>query len=141
MKKFFNKVGNAFRSFMQGRYGTDELSYFLFTMGFMLFLLPCLIQSLAALYLPALVLLVWSSFRSLSKNIYNRKNERDTYLRISRNIKQKLKFIKNRWHERKTHRYYKCPHCKVIVRIPKPGKGRNISITCPQCHTRFEKKT
>ncbi len=39
----------------------------------------------------------------------------------------------------KDHKYYICPTCKQIVRVPK-GKGR-IDIRCPRCSTVFEKRT
>ena len=37
------------------------------------------------------------------------------------------------------NRYYKCPKCKQLVRVPR-GKGK-ISITCPRCKEKFVKKT
>lgn len=141
MKRLLQSVGYKLRAFMQGRYGTDELSHFLSVTGLILFLLSCLIPPLFLLYFPALALLIWSWVRSLSKNICKRQRERDKYLAIRGKIKQKFKLWKNMWSERKTHRYYKCPHCKATLRIANPGKGRTISITCPKCHGSIEKKT
>ena len=43
------------------------------------------------------------------------------------------------WRERKTHRYFKCPNCKTMVRVPK-GKGK-IVITCTRCHHEIVKRT
>ena len=37
------------------------------------------------------------------------------------------------------NRYYGCPSCGQTVRVPRK-KGR-ISIKCPRCGQRFEKKT
>lgn len=141
MKRFFENISYRIRVFMQGRYGTDELSYFLLTAALVLLLLSCFIRQLSILYLFSLALLIWSWFRSLSRNIYKRQNERSKYLEIKTKIKQKPVLIKNMWRDRKTHRYYKCPHCKVFTRISNPGKGRNITITCPKCHNRFDKRT
>lgn len=39
----------------------------------------------------------------------------------------------------KGYKYYRCPDCRVQLRVPK-GKGK-ICITCPKCHTEFIKKT
>ena len=37
------------------------------------------------------------------------------------------------------HRYFNCPRCRQVVRVPK-GKGK-ISITCPKCREKFIKQT
>lgn len=126
---------------MQGRYGMDELSYFLSTAGLVLCLLSILFRSLSILYLPALALMIWAWYRSFSKNIYKRQRERNRYLEIRQAIQRKITLVKNMWRDRKTHRYYKCPNCKAVVRIPKPPKGKNIEITCHRCHQSFNKRT
>lgn len=141
MKRFFENMGDKTRAFMQGRYGTDELSHFLSIAGLVILLLACFIRPMGILYIPALALLAWSWFRSLSKNIYKRQNERGRYMEMQGKVRHKISLAKNMWSERKTHRYYKCPHCKVTVRIVKPRKGKNISITCPKCHNSFGRKT
>lgn len=141
MKKFFEKLGVKIQTSMQGRYGTDELSHFIFITGLVIILLSFFISSLSFLYTVALVLLIWSWYRSMSRNISKRQNERNRYLKIKLTIKQKFTLLKNMWSDRKTHRYYKCPRCKALVRIKKPGRGRNIIIACPKCNNQFEKRT
>lgn len=140
MKRFFQNIAHRFQSFMQGRYGTDELSYFLFLVGFIVLLLSAWIRVLSILYLPALALLCWSFFRSMSRNIYKRQKERSRYLGIRGKIRQRFVLYKNMWRDRKTHRYYHCPNCKGIIRITKPPKGKNIMITCPHCHNSFQRR-
>lgn len=141
MKKLFVNLRYKLQGFMQGRYGFDELCHCISITAFILLLLACFIPKLGVLYYAALLLLLWSWYRSLSKNCGKRRQERDKYLSFRRKSSQKYKLIRNVWHDRKTHRYYKCPNCKTVVRIPKPGKGRNIAITCPKCCTSFNKKT
>ena len=77
MKSFLEHVRYKIQAFMQGRYGMDELSYFLSMTGLTLFLLSVLIRPLSILYFPALAVLIWSWFRSFSKNIYKRREERN----------------------------------------------------------------
>ncbi len=67
--------------------------------------------------------------------------ERQKYLAVRYRIKQKFQLYKNIWRDRKTHKYYKCPHCKAVVRISKPGKGRTITVDCPKCGQGFTKRT
>lgn len=140
MKKWFENFKYGFQRFMQGRYGYDELSRFLSITG-MVILLLSILPYLGVLYFIALAMLIWSWFRSFSKNVYKRQSERNKYLNIKNKATQKFRLYKNIWHERKTHKYYKCPHCKAVVRIIKPGKGRSINITCPKCGSGFDKKT
>jgi len=37
------------------------------------------------------------------------------------------------------HRYFDCPKCRQMVRVPR-GKGK-ISITCPKCREKFVRKS
>ena len=53
-------------------------------------------------------------------------------------IKKRFNVIKKN-HQDKEHKYYLCPSCKQIVRVPK-GRGK-ITITCPTCKNRFDKKS
>ena len=140
MKNFFRHISDGFRSFMAGRYGADELSSFLSIAALVLLVLSTLVRQLFFLYFLALGLLIWSSFRMLSRNTLKRRQEREAYLRFFGSIRQKWNLMKNRWRDRKTHRYYTCPSCRVTIRVPKPEKGKTIAITCPKCGNRFERK-
>lgn len=140
MKKWFEKLAYSMQRFMYGRYGYDELSWFLSIAGIILLFLS-LLPYLRILYFVALAMLVWSWFRAFSKNIYNRQTERQKYLDIKSRARQKYRLYKNMWLERKTHKYYKCPHCKAVVRIIKPEGRKTISIQCPKCGGSFDKKT
>ena len=39
----------------------------------------------------------------------------------------------------KQYRYFRCPGCRQVVRVPR-GKGK-INIRCPKCSRQFIKKT
>lgn len=130
MRSFLWRIGNAFRQFMQGRYGTDKLNMVILGAG----LAVCLINMF--LPLPAINLLLtmvsyglmgWAIFRCLSRNTYARYRENRKYLMLLEQFKDK------------EHRYYDCPRCRQQIRVPR-GKGK-ISITCPKCKEKFIKKT
>jgi len=140
MKKWFSNLGYKLNIFMQGRYGYDELSRFLLITGLIMMLISGF-KYLHLLYLLGFAMLLWSLFRTLSKNIYKRQMERSKYLGIKNKTVHKFRVYKNIWRDRKTHKYYKCTGCRNFVRIKKPEKGRKIMITCPKCKYSFEKRT
>ena len=130
MGKFFGKITDGLRRFMQGRYGNDKLNTLILTIG--------LVASLLQLFMPAPILrlvfmlisygfLIWAMSRMLSRNTYKRYEENRKYLRFLERLRDK------------EHRYYDCPRCRQTVRVPK-GKGK-IAITCPKCKEKFIKKT
>jgi len=138
-----------FRVFMYGRYGQDNLNRFLNVMS-LLIMIVSLFTKIVFLNLFALALLFVPILRMFSKNTGKRSQENYAYLRLKgkitrRYFTQKKKFntwktLRKRKHdERKTHCYYKCPSCRLQLRVPK-GRGK-ITITCPKCRTSFKKKT
>lgn len=140
MKRWFSNLGYRVQSFMQGRYGYDELCRFLSITSLVLLLLSY-VPFLRFFYLLAFILLIWSCFRSFSKNTYKRQMERQKYLAIKSGIRQRFTLWRSIWRERKTHKYYKCSRCKAAVRIIKPEKGRTITIKCPKCGQELIKRT
>ena len=80
-----------------------------------------------ALTLLSYALMIWAIFRMLSRNTYKRYQENRRYLRLLERMKDR------------EHRYYDCPRCRQVVRVPR-GKGK-ISITCPKCAEKFIRKT
>ncbi len=125
-----------FQQFMIGRYGNDELTRFLSIASLVTLVLSFFFSPL---YLLSLALIVWSLFRTFSKNIPARINERDRYLQIKSTVAQKCRLYKRMWAERKTHRYFHCRHCHAVIRIPK-GKG-TVDVGCPRCGTRTTKQS
>ena len=137
--KWYQNLAYKFVSFMQGRYGSDELSRFLSISAIIIMILSY-IKPLRLISIFSLVLIGLSIFRTLSKNIYKRKAERDKYLKIKFMVKDFFTLNKNKIRDRKTHRYYKCPNCKANLRIPKQNKKKKIMITCPKCKNQFTQK-
>lgn len=122
----FRKLGEKFRGFMYGRYGSDKLSAFLLIVGLVL----CLVSSFSRLYFLgylAYLPLIWAIFRMYSRNIYARQRENQKFLQI---------FVRLR---DRRNRYFSCPRCHQAVRVPR-GKGR-IVIRCPSCGERFERRS
>jgi len=140
MKKWFDKLGNKMAAFMQGRYGNDELNMFIYAIS-LVFIVLSIFPHLRFLQFFAMLLLFWSLFRSYSRNVHKRQKELAAYFRIQGSVTGFFRVRKNMWTERKTHRYYKCPECKAMVRIKYPGKGKKISVRCPKCGRDFIKKT
>lgn len=126
-----------FYRFMQGRYGSDQLSRFL-----MFLVMVCLVLSLFGLrffYVIGIALLVYSYFRIFSRNLYKRRAENTAYLQCGYKARQKMATWKRDMQQRKTHHIYRCPSCKQKIRVPR-GKGR-IEIRCPKCNQTFIKKS
>ena len=124
--------------FMIGRYGPDQLNMALLITAVILTFLSS-ISILGFLGIVAYILLFFAIFRLLSKNIVKRRAENDRFLRFWSPFKQRMIGKYRRFKARKDSKFFKCPSCKNILRLPK-GKGK-IQITCPKCGERFIKKT
>lgn len=128
--------------FMQGRYGVDQFSNFLTIAALVMLVIEFFVPVAhirSGLNSLALLLLVYSYYRILSKNHYKRYTENECYLKYYNKIKFYFARKKSHMQQRKTHKIFKCPSCKQAIRIPK-GKGK-IAITCPKCHTEFIRRS
>lgn len=129
---------NWLRKLMLGRYGSDQLSMALIILSFALTFVANLIglPLLASIgYVPLGVCL----FRVLSKDIAKRRMENYKFSILISPVYSWFKKTKKHVRDFKTHRYFKCPTCKVDLRLPK-GKGK-ITIYCPKCKTEFSRRT
>ena len=130
MRRAGNKISRFFRRFMEGRYGTDKLNNAILTTALILcvigIFIPVKLMNLM-IHFVAYVLMFWTIFRSLSRNTYKRYQENRKFLLFFDRLKDR------------THRYYDCPKCRQMVRVPR-GKGK-IAITCPRCQEKFVRKT
>ena len=130
IRQFFQRLGYGFRSFMAGRYGTDKLNMVILSAGLVICLISPFVNSVKVQLLLTAVsygLMIWALFRGFSRNTYKRYQENRKFLQFFERLKDR------------EHRYYDCPKCRQVVRVPR-GKGR-IAITCPRCRERFVRKT
>lgn len=127
----FRRIGDWFRNFMIGRYGSDKLNTYLLIAGVVLMLIGALLGQRGGLaswcsllsYIP----LFWCIFRMYSRNIEARRRENAA-------VQNFLSHLRDR-----EHRYYRCPRCRQTVRVPR-HRGR-INIRCPKCGEQFIRKT
>lgn len=124
------------QQFMAGRYGVDQLSKVLMYISLALLIIS-MFSGLELFYLLAIVLLIYSYFRTFSRNISKRYEENQKFLNWKYRLVVKKDQKKKHLEQRKIYHFYKCPSCRQKVRIPK-GKGK-ICITCPKCRTEFIK--
>lgn len=144
MKNWFSNLSNTMQSWMYGRYGYDELNRFLTLGGLVLLMISMSVtgySSTASSVISwlAIAMYVLSVYRTYSRNISKRQQERAAYLRRTEPVRAWFRLQKNKFADRKTHRYFKCKQCKTVLRVPK-GKGK-IMIHCRNCGAELVKKT
>lgn len=138
MKGWFLRMGERMARFMYGRYGSDELNRFLTVVSLVLLVLS-IFPPLWVLWIVALALMIWSNVRTFSKKLHKRRRENEVFLKLRRPFADFFRLQRNKHRDRKTHRYFKCSHCRAVLRVPK-GKG-TIDVTCPRCKQITVKKT
>ena len=123
---------------MYGRYGSDTLSKVMLWV-YVGWIMLCTIISLFVdsiwfsvfYYVSSGAMMIWMFFRMFSRNIAARRRENDRFCGF-------FKLCKNKYRDRKTHVYRKCPACDAVLRLPK-AKGKHF-VVCPRCKKRFEVK-
>ena len=130
------KFKNWLYRFMYGRYGGDTLNKVLiWVYAIWIILLSVIMVFVDSIWLSlfywisSLALMFWIFFRMFSRNIYARRKENERFCGF-------FKLRKNKFRDRKTHVYRKCPKCKAVLRLPK-SKGKHF-VVCPRCKNRFE---
>ncbi len=126
------------QNFMMGRYGMDQLNLAMTILALLLSLIAA-ISGWHILSTLGLILLVLVIFRMYSRNISARYNENLKFMPYWQKAAQWCRQKQQQWWDRKTHRYFKCPQCHQVLRVPK-GKGK-ICISCPKCKTQLIRKT
>jgi DNA-directed RNA polymerase subunit RPC12/RpoP len=130
LRQLGQRIRMALTRFMAGRYGTDKLNSVILWSGVIVVVvalfIPAPLPNLI-LHMLAYVLMGIAIFRTFSRQTYKRYQENRKFL-----------ILLDRFKDR-DHRYYECPRCHQIVRVPR-GKGK-IAISCPKCGEKFIKKT
>ncbi|MBO7400260.1 MAG: hypothetical protein J6U75_03530, partial [Clostridia bacterium] len=128
---------NRLRQFMYGRYGSDQLNTALIIAAVALSFVNIFARSLV-IYIIQLVIMAFAVYRMFSRKIQTRLRENKAFLSVWEKIKLFFVRIKNRFKDRKTHVYMKCPTCKAQLRLPRV-KGEH-GVKCPKCGAEFRVK-
>lgn len=142
MKRQGDSMRERLQRFMVGRYGADDLSKVT-----NICVIVCLVFSafsgwvpvLGVFYWIGLVLFAFNCYRMFSRDVSKRYRENQKFCNIRYKAVVRRDRMKKRWQQRNIYRFYKCPQCRQMVRVPK-GRGK-ICITCPKCRTEFVKKS
>ena len=128
---------NRLRQFMAGRHGIDELNIAILATALVISLIGSFLHPLVYFIMQTVsfILLGLAFFRMFSKNRARRTYENTRFLVIYNPIRDWFVLQKNRFVNRKTHVYFRCPNCKKSLRVPK-GIGK-VNITCPTCKEKF----
>ena len=127
---------------MIGRNGNDQLNRFLLLADVILLLLASLLGRRgigSLLYILVLALLGLTYFRMFSRDLYRRRSENERYLREKEKLRAKLRILRERWNQRKDYKFFTCPSCKAVMRVPR-GRGK-IRIVCNRCGKAFMGKS
>jgi len=130
-----------FARFMYGRYGMDQLSKFLSYIGLILLVLSAFLgQNVrSAVLIIAVLVIAVTYYRTFSKKLDKRRAENLRFMNLKKPVSDSVKLRRDMWTQRKEFKFFKCPSCKAVLRVPK-GKGK-IRVVCKKCGTAFEKKT
>lgn len=127
--------------FMVGRNGNDQLNLFLLGLDVVLLIVASFVRGNAgrALYLLTFVLLGWTYYRMLSRNLDRRRQENARYLRAQYRVAAAFKLRREKWVQRRDYKFFTCPSCKTTLRVPR-GHGK-IKIVCRKCGNTFTGKS
>lgn len=123
--------------FMMGRNGPDDLYRFLTFVCIALLIINIFVSS-TIISVLILILLAINTWRCFSRELYKRRRENAAYLRMKKSLFAWFRLCRDRWRDRKTHIYRRCPHCKKVLRLPRrPG---HHDVRCPLCSHKFKVK-
>jgi len=126
------------KKFLEGRYGIDDLYKFLIIASIVLILIS-MFTGWRLLDYISFALLAVAIFRAFSRNISRRHEENYRFLNWWNSLKSKIYGLGEMAKGLKTYRYFRCPMCRQMLRVPR-GKGR-VLITCPKCRNKFQRRT
>ena len=143
----WQKFKDGVRNFMIGRNGADQLSMAMLIAGIVLSLLT-LITKLAVFNFLGLIILVltilgfaayvFCVFRMFSRNLEKRRAENQKFVNFRANFGTNAKQLMNRLKNMKKYKYFKCPQCGALLRLPR--KVGEVTVTCGKCKNQFKQK-
>ena len=134
---FFDKIKYSIRNWMTGRYGADQLGMVTLFAGLILSVFSSF-SGWGLLSFLGLILYAITIFRMFSRNIETRRKENQKAITFISQVELKIRQFFRRIKNRKEYKYFKCPHCKQLLRL-KRGCGEK-EITCAKCGQRFHQK-
>ena len=135
---FFQRLKISIARFMQGRHGADNLGMFTLFAGLSFSLIGSFTR-LGLLSLIGLILYIITLFRMFSRNHEKRMSENRKYIELTSGWKTKFAQFLKRTKNRRDYKYFKCPKCKVLLRL-KRGSGEK-EIKCVRCGCQFKQKS
>lgn len=124
--------------FMSGRNGNDQLGFFMLAVGFLFIILGSILRKTfvgTVFTMLALADIVLAYVRIFSRNIYKRSSENNRYLAKKYEVLSKFRVVKERWVQRREYKFFSCPSCRTVLRVPR-GRGK-IKIVCTKCGNTF----
>jgi hypothetical protein len=134
---FWEKVKQTIRSFMNGRYGGDELSKLLLWGGFALYIIGSF-ANIPLLSFVGLAAYIFVIYRMFSRNTEKRRAENMRYLSVLNRWKTRWSQASARSKNRKEFKYFKCPNCHSWLRLP--HQVGEVTVTCGRCKNQFKMK-
>ena len=124
------KKVSRFMRFMNQRYGTDKLYFFMFTCLMLLLVLNFMLDS-AVILISALALLVYMMYRVFSLDHKKRRMENEKFLKISGRVKAPIIRYINMYKLRNTYTFSKCKKCSAVICAPK--ENQSTKVVCSKC--------
>ena len=122
---------------MYGRYGTDTFNNAMYFLAIIIFVVQLFTHNFfLAIITDALI--IYTLYRSFSKNIVKRSYENRVFIEKTTRPRRFIQVLKRNSQD-KQNKYYLCPKCAQIVRVPR-NRG-SLEITCPSCGKVFTKRS
>jgi hypothetical protein len=127
--------------FFSGRNGPDSLSIATSFLACLLLIIAMFLDGPlgSVLWLLALVCLILSYFRILSRNLAKRQRENAWFQARIRPLTDLKARHRAKKRQKNLYCFFQCPQCSTVLRVPK-GKG-HIRITCRCCGHIFERNS
>lgn len=142
MRKLRDWIQNQINKWMEGRYGCDGLTLVLVLLSVLALCTAVSFHNkgLHILFHAVAYLLIGLALaRALSKDTEKRTEELEAARKWADEVEYKLSLRKNTWEVRRMYRSIRCKKCGCRFRVQR-GKGK-VTVVCPSCRHRFNKRT